>query len=152
MPSLPAVSSRSRRSFWQLSCLMGAALWLSLARTLTPLWLVPLWTEEDSMMGGALSAPNGISRANGLARWRLLTHKADPRRPEHSPDISPSRPQQEAKLSNMIRGRAATIGITVTSGLGWILFGYDLGMLGASKFLLSSTNTMRSVDCGRRDQ
>jgi hypothetical protein len=44
----------------------------------------------------------------------------------------------------MIRGRSATIGITVTAGLGWILFGYDLGMLGETPFSFSSTNPMRS--------
>ncbi|KAI5476028.1 general substrate transporter [Pseudohyphozyma bogoriensis] len=29
-----------------------------------------------------------------------------------------------------LRGRYATIGITIASGFGWILFGYDLGVLG----------------------
>ena len=30
----------------------------------------------------------------------------------------------------MLRGRAATVGVTLTCGMGWVLFGYDLGVLG----------------------
>lgn len=79
-------------SFWQLSCLLRAALWLSLARIPTPLWSIPFWTEELWVMRGALSAPNGISRVNG---GEAFIYKADPHHPHHperAPDISPLRP------------------------------------------------------------
>lgn len=39
-----------------------------------------------------------------------------------------------------LRGRWATIGITACSGFGWIIFGYDLGVLGG---VLGETNFMQ---------
>lgn len=69
--------------------------------------------------------------------------------PFTKPLLSSCHPSSRSSMVAKLRGSYATVGVTIMAGFGWILFGYDLGVLGgvlneadfASTFPMDATIT-----------